>query len=301
MIRVGCCGFPVSMKRYFERFGLVEINKTFYEFPRLETVEGWREKAPKGFEFTVKAHQDITHKTKMEVSEVSLEALRRLKDICMILDAKILLFQTPGSFGPDKLRDVEEFFGSVDIGGLVLVWETRGPAWEKTEVRKKLREVLEKFGVTHVTDPFRVMPAYVGDVAYFRLHGLGERMYYYQYSDVELEKLKKLVSPYEKEGKDVYVLFNNLSMFEDGGRFMEYLSKGTFPRITVSTGLASVKEVVEKTRYPVSKSVLIRRLGWRLVEVEEGRQVRLGGILASLPSKNFKSADEVLDLVKDLL
>ena len=60
MIGVGCCGFPTSMKKYFETFNLVELNNTFYTYPREKTVEDWREKAPGNFEFTVKAHQDIS-------------------------------------------------------------------------------------------------------------------------------------------------------------------------------------------------------------------------------------------------
>jgi len=56
MIGVGCCGFPTSMKKYFETFSLVELNNTFYTYPREKTAEDWREKAPGNFEFTVKAH-----------------------------------------------------------------------------------------------------------------------------------------------------------------------------------------------------------------------------------------------------
>ena len=298
MIRVGCCGFPTSMKKYFENFSLVELNSTFYQYPRERTVEGWREKVPGNFEFTVKAHQDISHKAKLKVEEASLQAFERMKWICKTLNSRILLIQTPGSFRPDKLGDAEKFFGAVDREGLVLVWETCGPAWETAEVRKKRGQVLERLDVAHVTDPFRVVPAYTGGVAYFRLHGLGERMYYYQFSDSELQKLKELVSSYEREGKEVYVLFNNLSMFMDGVRFMEYLSKGVFPKITGSTGLASIRSVVEWTRYPASKSMLIRKLGWRFVEVEEGKQVRLGAIMADLPSKTYKSAEELLNDVK---
>lgn len=298
MIKVGCCGFPTSMKKYFENFSMVELNSTFYKYPRERTVEGWREKAPENFEFTVKAHQDISHKAKLKVEEASFQAFEHVKKICKTLNSKILLIQTPGSFRPDKLGDAEKFFGAVDREGLVLVWETRGLAWETAEARKKLGQVLEKLDVTHVTDPFRVMPAYTGDVAYFRLHGLGERMYYYQYSDSELQKLKALISPYEKEGKEVYVLFNNLSMFDDGIRFTEYLSKGVFPKVTGSTGLASIRSVVERTRYPISKSMLIKKLGWRLVEVEEGKQVRLGAVLADLPSKTYRNAEELLNDIK---
>jgi hypothetical protein len=158
--------------------------------------------------------------------------------------------------------------------------------------------VLKELEVGHVADPFKVMPAYTSEVAYFRLHGLGENMYYYQYSDLELRRLKGLVSVYEVAGKEIYVLFNNLSMFEDAVRFTKYLSNGTFPRITSSTGLASIEEVVAKTRYPVSKSVLIRKLGWRLVDAEEGKQARLSLFLDDLSNKIYMNAEELLDDIK---
>jgi uncharacterized protein YecE (DUF72 family) len=298
MIKVGCCGFPTSMKKYFEKFSLVELNNTFYQYPKEKTVEGWREKAPENFEFTVKAHQDISHKTKLKIEETSLQAFQRMKQICKTLNSKILLIQTPGSFKPDKLGDAEKFFKEINREDLILVWETRGLVWEKRETYEKLGKVLEKLDITHVTDPFRIMPAYTGKIAYFRLHGLSEQMYYYQYSDMELQKLKEFIAPYEKEGKEVYVLFNNLSMFDDGIRFTEYLLKGTFPKITRATGLDSIKEVVEKTRYPTTKAVLMKRLGWKLVEVEEGKQVKLSTFLKNLPAKTYKNAEELLKDIK---
>jgi uncharacterized protein YecE (DUF72 family) len=298
MIKVGCCGFPTSIKKYFETFSLVELNSTFYQYPQERTVEGWREKAPKNFEFTVKAHQEISHKSRLKTEKASFEAFEHMNQICKTLNSKILLIQTPASFKPDKLADAEGYFGKVNRENLVLVWETRGPAWETKEVNKKLGQALERLNVIHVTDPVRTTPAYTGRVAYFRLHGLGQKMYYYQHSDTELRKLKELVKPYEMEGKDVYILFNNLSMFEDGRRFMQYLLKGTFPRITSSIGLASIKEVVERTRYPVSKGMLTRRIGCRLVEVEEGKQIRLDTLLDKLPPRTYKNADELLHEIK---
>jgi uncharacterized protein YecE (DUF72 family) len=286
------------MKRYFESYSLVELNSTFYEYPRLETVEGWREKAPENFEFTVKAHQDISHKARMRVDENSLKAFETMKQICKTLKAKILLFQTPGSFRPDKLGEAEKFFANINREDLTLVWETRGPEWEKPEVVEKLRQVLSRLGVVHVTDPFRVLPAYTGQIAYFRLHGLGEELYYYQYTDEELRRLSEIAKNFEAEGKTVYVLFNNLSMFEDGLRFMHYLSSGKFPKVTGAVGLESVKSVIAKTRYPTPKSMLVKKVGWRLVEIEEGKQVRLAELLAELPSKTYKNAEELLNALK---
>jgi len=157
---------------------------------------------------------------------------------------------------------------------------------------------LQELGVSHVTDPFRAMPTYTSDVAYFRLHGLGERIYYYQYSDAELKRLHQIVEPLEAEEKQIYVLFNNLSMFDDALRFMHYLETNSFPSLTGAVGLESVKKVMEKTRYPVTRSMLLKKLGWRLVEVEEGKQVKLNELLKGVPSKTYRNVEEVLQEIE---
>jgi uncharacterized protein YecE (DUF72 family) len=92
MIKVGCAGFPTSMERYFGNFRLVELNSTFYQYPRMETVEGWREKAPENFEFTVKAHQDISHKSKVKVEKASLQAFERMKQITLSIQRLSTMF-----------------------------------------------------------------------------------------------------------------------------------------------------------------------------------------------------------------
>jgi len=299
MIKVGCCGYPTSMKKYYESFRLVELNNTFYQYPRMSTVVGWREKAPEDFEFTVKAHQDISHKFKFE-TELSFKAFGQMKEICQVLKTCILLIQTPASFRPDKLGEVEKFFQKIHCGDLVVVWETRGPSWDEPSIREKLAVALRKLDVPHVTDPFKIMPVYVSDIAYFRLHGLSKELYYYQYTDEELKRLHEIVRSFEANGKEVYTLFNNLAMFDDGIRFMHFIKKGSFPSLTGAVGLDSVRRVIEKTRYPITKSMLSNRLGWRLVELEEGKQTRLNWLLKDLPSKSYESVEEVLREIKKL-
>ncbi|HET7874102.1 MAG TPA: DUF72 domain-containing protein, partial [Methylomirabilota bacterium] len=60
-MRIGCCGWPVARARYFRAFELVEIQDSFYNLPRLPTVQRWRKTAPAGFEFVLKAPQLVTH------------------------------------------------------------------------------------------------------------------------------------------------------------------------------------------------------------------------------------------------
>jgi len=296
-VKVGCCGYPVSMKKYRELFQVVELNNTFYQYPKDSTVEKWRKESPEEFEFTVKAHQEITHKHRLKF-DLAADAFNRMKKICHMLRARILLIQTPPSFTPDHLGDAEEFFRNVKREDLTLIWETRGNKWETPDARERLQEVLEELDVPHVTDPFRAMPVYTGCVAYFRLHGLGARMYYYQYTDRELQHLYRLVKPYDDSGLKVYVFFNNLAMFDDALRFMHFLNKGEFPSLTGSVGLDSVKTVIQRTKYPSTKSVLLKKLGWRLVEIEEGKQIRLEEILKEIPSKNYQKPEDVIEEIK---
>lgn len=61
VIKIGCCGFPVKRQTYAARFHLVEVQRTFYQPPRLATAQKWRQERDPDFEFTLKAWQLITH------------------------------------------------------------------------------------------------------------------------------------------------------------------------------------------------------------------------------------------------
>jgi uncharacterized protein YecE (DUF72 family) len=300
VFKIGCCGFPTSKLKYFKTFGLVELNSTFYAYPKLTLVKKWREEAPPNFEFTVKAHQDISHNYKLADSLDSLRAFDQMKDICLTLNAKILLIQTPGSFKPTKENIVtaQKFFEKIDRNGLAVAWETRGPDWDQPALRKTLAIMLKELNVTHVTDPFKTMPIHAGPFAYFRLHGLGTRMYYYQYSDNELRKLIEKVSPIEKQGKTVYIFFNNLAMLDDGQRLDYFLRKNEFPSITGATGLESVRMLIQRTHYPAPKGKLSKLFGWRLVEWKKDEQIPLDNLLKALPTRTYESVEEVLSEIK---
>lgn len=300
MIKVGCCGYPVSQTKYHETFKLVELNSTFYKYPTLKTAEKWRNKAPEDFEFTVKAHQDISHRYRLKL-DLASNSFKKIKQICRILRAKVILIQTPASFSLKNLGEAEKFFKEVDREDFILVWETRGSSWESEEALSKLRDSLSSLNVTHVTDPLKAMPAFTANLAYFRLHGLGERMYYYQYTNEELKKLYEAVKKFMGLREGVYVLFNNLSMFDDARRFLFFMEKGYFPPLAGSYGLDSVKAILNRTRYPATRSALIRKVGWRLVESEDGKQMRLSELLTKIPAKAYRGPDEVLRELRENL
>jgi len=292
MLKIGCCGYPVNTRKYQETFTVVELNSTFYKYPRPQTAKRWRETALNGFEFTVKVHQDITHKYRMTLERTS-ESINTIKVICNILDAKVILFQTPASYGPDRIQEAAKFFEHLSRDDLTVVWEPRGPLWQKPEILEKLKTVLERIDVSHVTDPFLAMPVYTGKVAYFRLHGHGERMYYYQYSNDELRSLREKMRRLETSGKQVYVFFNNLTMFQDAQRFLSFVKSGVFQKLETSNR-ETLEKVLKRIRYPTTKNTLISQIGWRLIELEDQRQVRMAKLFRKLVYEVYSSPEAIV-------
>jgi uncharacterized protein YecE (DUF72 family) len=225
------------MHKYFTEFSLVETQSTFYELPRVETAEKWRAQASEGFEFTVKVWQGITHppdsptwkRSRLSKNELkgygnfnpsrkTLEAWGRTLEIIRKLGARIAVFQTPPSFNPSpkNMDNMRKFLGEIDRGGVRLAWEPRGEWLEKKSLTKSL---LERLDLIHVVDPFWDQPLTRG-IYYFRLHGLEKRYNYrYVYSREDLKKLERLIEGLEG-AEEVYVLFNNMKMYESAKLFL---------------------------------------------------------------------------------
>src|SRR3546814_1161139 len=51
---------------YARQFDTVEINNSFYRLPKAETFDAWREQAPAGFCYAVKANRFITQAKKLK-------------------------------------------------------------------------------------------------------------------------------------------------------------------------------------------------------------------------------------------
>jgi len=58
--RAGTAQFD-ELRFYAEHFDTVEVNSTFYGQPRASVTQGWAERTPRGFEFSLKLYQKFTH------------------------------------------------------------------------------------------------------------------------------------------------------------------------------------------------------------------------------------------------
>jgi uncharacterized protein YecE (DUF72 family) len=236
---VGSCGFAESHKHIYQDLGMVEVQQTFYQPPRVTTAERWRQEAPDDFIFTLKAWQLLTHEASSPTyrrlrqplsdsqlarvggfkwNAVTRMAWQRTVEIAHALQAEAIVFQTPRSFlpGRDNLRRLHRFFEAIDRQGRRMVFEPRGEAWTDEIVRR----VITDLQLIHGVDPFLRRPVGRG-MHYFRLHGRPAYHYRYRYSDAELLSLLGMLS----HAWPNRVLFNNDHMADDAKRFIRLLNQ----------------------------------------------------------------------------
>ena len=234
MTKVGCCGFGIARPKYFQTFSVVEIQQSFYQPPKQDTIKRWRDEAPADFEFTLKAWQLITHEAssptyrrlkqrlsesqKKQVGAFRLTAVvRRAWDTTLqmarILAANKVVFQCPASFAPtsENMDRMRKFFSHIDRAGVTCIWEPRGK-WQNDEIAELCRDL----DLMHCVDPFKAQAATAG-LRYYRLHGITG--YRHEFSE---EQLRDLVQ-YRAEKAETYYLFNNVSMCRDAARFKQLL------------------------------------------------------------------------------
>ena len=121
---------------YVEHFSTVEINATFYRMPTARTLAAWRDTAPAGFTFVLKAPQRITHVARLRDVD---EPLRYFCDTSRTLGAMLgpVLFQLPPNFkkAADRLGDLLAQLPP----GLRAAFEFRHPSWFDDETYALLR------------------------------------------------------------------------------------------------------------------------------------------------------------------
>ncbi len=120
---------------YAERFGVVEINATFYRMPTPKTFAGWAAQTPDAFVFALKAPQRITHFARLRDVD---EPVRFFCDAARTLGPKLgpLLFQLPPNFKKDlgRLTDLLALLPR----DLRAAFEFRHDSWLADDVYERL-------------------------------------------------------------------------------------------------------------------------------------------------------------------
>jgi uncharacterized protein YecE (DUF72 family) len=197
-----------QLQYYSQFFKTVELNVTFYRLPEQKVFSSWDKRTPSDFSFAVKGSRFITHIKKLEDSK---EPLRIFFERILSLKEKVavVLWQLPPSFRIN-LERLKNFIKNLKI------WETyrqafefRHPSWFCDEVYRFLKAY--NITICHIDWPgLKEQPKTTFPFIYIRRHGpVGKRLYMGCYLLEELEQDAIFIKKQIKEGKDVFIYFNN--------------------------------------------------------------------------------------------
>ena len=219
MVRIGCSGwqykhwkgdfYPADLRtgewfaRYAATFDTVEINNSFYRLPEAHTFRSWRDRAPAGFLFAVKASRFLTHMKKLKDPE---EPLQRFFENAAPLGATLgpVLYQLPPRW-PLDLERLRHFLGMLPKRVRHVI-EFREPSWYAQEAL----DLLEAHGVALCLHDMMGSASgrrRVGPFVYVRFHGVTK--YGGRYGDEELQPWAEWLEAEHASGRDVFAYFNN--------------------------------------------------------------------------------------------
>ena len=191
---------------YARHFRTVEVNNTFYRWPKDEVFSTWRERSPDGFLFSAKASRGLTQFRKLNDPGPWLE---RMESGLSRLGEKrgVTLYQLPPHF-PINLDRLDGFLAVVRSGERAAV-EFRHPSWDVEETFA----VLGRHGAAYCVMSGANLPCVLratADFVFVRHHGPDRNhMYAGSYSEEDLRWWADRIGEWRAQGLDVFAYFNN--------------------------------------------------------------------------------------------
>ncbi|MFI7481903.1 DUF72 domain-containing protein [Kocuria sp. M1R5S2] len=191
---------------YTRTFSTVELNASFYRWPRNSTFAGWNTRLPPGFRMSVKAPRGLTHAKKLYSPEVWTERIaaswHELHD-----RRAVLLVQLPPTLARDDAR-LEHFLAGLP-GWIRVAVEFRHDSWVHPEVFALLARHDAAYCVMSGAGLPCVLEA-TSDVVYVRLHGPDpHHLYAGTYPDDDLAWWAERIREWDRSGHEVHAYFNN--------------------------------------------------------------------------------------------
>jgi len=283
------------LKAYSKIFNFVEVNYTFYEYPDSQMVERWRRTVPSDFIFSVRCHRELTHKIGLKPVDEAYTVLSRMLDYCNILGSPFLVLETPVSYviNYEERKNAGELLSSFAFQGVNLVWEMRAP------VTKEALYLMQDFNIIECVDFSIAAPSVESDIVYSRLFGKGKHNIW-QFTDDELLAIDHKVKSINP--RIIAMSYHGVKMNIDAARYMKYKKTGTFIPITDFTGINSARAVLfEDTHYPLSKTELIEKQGWKVIDLTLDKRVHLSDLLVNIPDKTYNSINDLTEALEEVI
>jgi uncharacterized protein YecE (DUF72 family) len=194
------------LAHYVRHFRTVELNASYYRWPRATAFASWRRRLPPGFTLSVKAPGLLTHVRRLYGPERWVDRIAR--DLGRLGDRRgVLLVQLSPRMEADEPRLA--YFLARLPPGLRTAVELRHPSWHTPRVF----DLLERHGAAYCVMSGAHLPCVLRATApfvYVRLHGPDhEHLYAGSYSDDDLRWWAARVREWHDAGRDVYAYFNN--------------------------------------------------------------------------------------------
>jgi len=194
---------------YVAEFRTVELNASFYRWPKSATFASWRRRLPEGFRLTVKAPRGLTHSKRLLHPDQWCRWIER--DWHTLYDRRgVLLVQLPPGMARDDPR--LDYFLAQLLWWVPVAVEFRHDSWVCDDVFA----LLERHRAAYVVMSGAGLPCVLRATAplvYLRLHGPDhDWLYGGSYSDADLHWWGDRIREWQSDGRDVYAYFNN-----DGG------------------------------------------------------------------------------------
>jgi len=198
---------------YAKLFDTVELNASYYHWPKDSVFAGWRERLQAGFAMTVKAPRGLTHESRLAQPAEWIERLRSGMAELGEPDFNggkrgVLLLQLPPTleFDLDLLRG---FIKQVTSWQRTAV-EFRHQSWETEAVFDLLEELNAAYVVMSGARLPCTLRATSKQFVYVRFHGPdNRRMYAGSYSDDDMRWWADRIREWHGQARDVYAYFNN--------------------------------------------------------------------------------------------
>ncbi|WP_106850239.1 DUF72 domain-containing protein [Blastococcus sp. Marseille-P5729] len=195
-----------KLEYYAQTFATVELNASYYRWPKDATFTGWRERLPEGFELTVKAPKSLTHNKKLREPERWAEIITRCMELLGDRRGPLLL-QLPPNLGRDDGRLAYALSRFPDW--LRIAVEFRHDSW----LHEDVFALLQEHQAAYVVMSGAKLPCELKvttDFGYVRWHGPDhEHLYGGSYSDADLRWWAERIHEWESGGVKVYGYFNN--------------------------------------------------------------------------------------------
>jgi uncharacterized protein YecE (DUF72 family) len=201
-------GLPPArrLEVYTGEFSTVELNASFYRWPRPAIFASWRKRLPPGFLMSVKAPRGLTHAKRLYGPE---EWIARIAAGWHELGPAraMLLVQLHPKHERDDTR-LDYFLGRIPDWIPVAV-EFRHPSWHGEEVFR----LLERHGAAYCVISGANLPCILRATArqvYVRFHGPDPgSLYAGSYSDADMAWWADRIREWEAGGHEVFAYFNN--------------------------------------------------------------------------------------------